>query len=32
MTDAADPVAILLAGSAIVGEVLSPAGFTFHPT
>lgn len=32
MTDAADPVAILLAGSAIVGGVLSRAGFTFEHT
>ena len=32
MTDAADPVAILMAGSAIVGEVLSPAGFAFEHT
>jgi hypothetical protein len=27
-----DPVAILMAGSAIVAEVLSPAGFTFEHT
>jgi hypothetical protein len=32
MTDRADPVAILLAGSAIVGGVLSAAGFTFEHT
>jgi len=32
MAGAQDPVAIVTAGSAILGQVLSPAGFTFQLT
>ena len=32
MADAQDPMAVVTAGSVIVGTVLLPAGFTFQPT
>lgn len=32
MAAAQDPVPVLMAGSAIVGQVLSPAGFAFRVT
>ena len=32
MAGAPDPVSVLMAGSAIVGQVLSPAGFAFRVT
>ena len=32
MAGAPDPVPVLMAGSAIVGQVLSPAGFAFQVT